>query len=83
MKKNMEKRSAPSPPEGQVKRSMADHHLCEQQASNVTPESIDQPKFISAAEIAAKARTNIQMVPEISDEELLKMAIKFKKEHPQ
>ena len=58
---------------------MADHHLCEQQASNVTPKSIAQPKFISAVEIAAKARTNIQMVPEISDEELLEMALNSKR----
>jgi hypothetical protein len=62
---------------------MADHHLCEEGATNVTSKSIDQPKFVSATEIAAKARANVQMMPEISDEELLEMAIKFEKEHPQ
>jgi len=62
---------------------MADHHSCEEQASNVTSKPIEQPKFVSAAEMAAKTRTNTQMMPEISDEDLLEMAIKFEKEHPQ
>jgi hypothetical protein len=66
-----------------MKKSKTDHHSCEDRASNVTLKSIDQPKFISAAEIVAKARVNAQMVSEISDEELLEMAIKFEKEHPQ
>ncbi|CAF4735612.1 unnamed protein product [Rotaria sp. Silwood1] len=77
------KRAAPLPLEGQVKKSMANHHSCEERASNVTSKPVEQPKFVSAAEMAAKARTNIQMMPEISDEELLEMAIKFEKEHPQ
>ena len=62
---------------------MTDHHACKEQASDVTSKSSDQPKFVSAAEIAAKPRANIQMMPEISDEELLEMAIKFEKENPQ
>ncbi|CAF3695072.1 unnamed protein product [Rotaria sp. Silwood1] len=77
------KRAAPLPLEGQVKKSMANHHSCEERASNITSKPVEQPKFVSAAEMAAKARTNIQMMPEISDEELLEMAIKFEKEHPQ
>ncbi len=60
-----------------------DHHSCEEQAPNSTSKSCVQPKFVSAAEIFAKARTNVQMMPEISDQELLEMAIKFEKEHPQ
>ena len=62
---------------------MADHHSCEERASNTTSNYIDQPKFVSAAEIAAAARANVHMAPEISDEELLEMALKFEKEHPQ
>ncbi|CAF3285271.1 unnamed protein product [Rotaria sp. Silwood2] len=77
------KRAAPLSFEGQVKKNMANHHSCEERASNVTSKPVEQPKFVSAAEMAVKARTNIQMMPEISDEELLEMAIKFEKEHPQ
>ena len=62
---------------------MTGHHACKEHASNVTSKSNDQPKFVSAAEIAAKPRANIQMMAEISDEELLEMAIKFEKENPQ
>ncbi|CAF1536643.1 unnamed protein product [Rotaria sordida] len=78
-----EKRPAPLVPECQVKKSMADHHSCEERASNTTSNYIDQPKFVSAAEIAAAARANVHMAPEISDEELLEMALKFEKENPQ
>ncbi|CAF4315974.1 unnamed protein product [Adineta steineri] len=77
------KRAAPSLPEGQVKKIMTDHHGCGGRFPNSTSTSVDQLKFVSAAEMAAKARTNVQMMPEISDEELLEMAIKFEKEHPQ
>jgi hypothetical protein len=62
---------------------MTDHHSCKERAENVPSKSIDQPKFVSAAEIAVKARENVQMMPEISDEELLEMAIEFEKKHPQ
>ncbi|CAF4233219.1 unnamed protein product [Rotaria sordida] len=78
-----EKRPAPLVPECQVKKSMADHHSCEERALNTTSNYIDQPKFVSAAEIAAAARANVHMAPEISDEELLEMALKFEKENPQ
>jgi hypothetical protein len=37
----------------------------------------NQSKFV------ANARRNVQMMPEISDEELLQMAIEFEKKHPQ
>ncbi len=62
---------------------MADHRSCEERAANVISKYIDQPKFVSAAEIADKARAKVQMMPEISDEELLEMAIEFEKEYPQ
>lgn len=58
---------------------MTHHHSCEEQASKHT----GQLKFVSAAEIAAKANVNVHVISEISDEELLEMAIKFEKEHPQ
>ncbi|CAF1381990.1 unnamed protein product [Rotaria sordida] len=77
------KRAAPLEPEGQVKKSVSDHHSYDERVVNVTSKSIDQPKFVSAGEIAAKARANVQMMSELSDEELLEMAIKFEKEHPQ
>ncbi|CAF1349009.1 unnamed protein product [Adineta steineri] len=77
------KRAASSLPEGQVKKIMTDHPGCGGRFPNSTSTSVDQLKFVSAAEMAAKACTNVQMIPEISDEELLEMAIKFEKEHPQ
>ncbi len=43
----------------------------------------NQSKFVSAADVLANARRNVQMMPEISDEELLQMAIEFEKKHPQ
>ncbi|CAF4112001.1 unnamed protein product [Adineta steineri] len=77
------KRAASSLSEGQVKKIMTDHLGCVGRFPNSTSTSVEQLKFVSAAEMAAKARTNVQMMPEISDEELLEMALKFKKEHPQ
>lgn len=62
---------------------MTDHPSCNEQASSSTSQYSHQPKFVSAAAIAASARPNIQMMPEISDEELLQMAIEFEKLHPQ
>lgn len=62
---------------------MTDHHSSEEQAANYTSKRVDQLKFVSAAEIAVQARTNVQVIPELSDQELLEMAIKFEKEHPQ
>ena len=38
---------------------------------------------MSAASKADSARRNVQMIPEISDEELLTMAIEFEKKYPQ
>ncbi|CAF3812547.1 unnamed protein product [Adineta steineri] len=77
------KRAAPLLPEGQVKKIMTSHQGSGGRFPNGTSTSDDQLKFVSAAEIAAKARINVQMMPEISDEELLEMTIKFEQEHPQ
>jgi hypothetical protein len=62
---------------------MVNHHSSEERGPNLAPKSFDGPKFVSAAAIAANARTNVQMMPEISDQELLEMAIEFEKKHPQ
>ena len=62
---------------------MLNHHTREEQASNLVPKSFDQPKFVSAAAMITNVRTSVQMMPEISDEDLLEMAIEFEKKHPQ
>ena len=62
---------------------MLNHHTCEEQASNLAPKYFDQPKFVSAAAMITNVRTSVQMMPEISDEDLLEMAIEFEKKHPQ
>ncbi|CAF4110813.1 unnamed protein product [Adineta steineri] len=72
------KRAASEQLQGQGKKIMIDHH-----ASSSTPKSLDQPKFVSASEMIINNRTSIQQIPEISDEEFLKMAIEFEKLHPQ
>lgn len=55
---------------------MVGHHSLEQHNQNHTTER-HQVQFISAAHIT----TNNNAMPEISDEELLAMALKFEKEH--
>ncbi|CAF2821393.1 unnamed protein product [Rotaria sp. Silwood2] len=77
------KRVASDQLEGQVKKDMVDHSLCEERVPSVVTKSIAQPKFISASETAANARASVQTTFEISDEELLEMALKFEIEHPQ
>ncbi|CAF1213513.1 unnamed protein product [Adineta steineri] len=72
------KRAASEQLQGQGKKIMIDHR-----ASSSTPKSLDQPKFVSASEMIINNRTSIQQIPEISDEEFLKMAIEFEKLHPQ
>jgi hypothetical protein len=62
---------------------MVEHQSHKKQASNIVPKSFDQPKFVSAAMMASSARTNVQIIPEISDEELLAYAIEFEKKNPQ
>ncbi|CAF1202288.1 unnamed protein product [Adineta ricciae] len=77
------KRAATEQSGGEVKRQMLDHHSHKEQVSNLNANAFDKPMFVSAAEFAAHARTSSQAIPEISDEELLKMAIEFEKKHPQ
>lgn len=77
------KRAAPDQLEGQAKKMMVDHSSSEERIPRVVPKSALQPKFVSAADVAANVRKNIQVMPEISDEELLEMALKFEMEHPE
>ena len=62
---------------------MVDHDSYKKQHSSTVSKSFNEPKFVSAAMMISSARTNIQMVPEISDDELLAMAIEFEKKNPQ
>lgn len=50
------------------------------QSSTATPL---QTKFITASEVAAMNNINTNAAPEISDEELLQMALIFERKHPQ
>jgi hypothetical protein len=62
---------------------MGDHYSCEKQAPSVVPKSFDQLKFVTASMMATSDRKNVQMMPEITDDELLAMAIEFEKKNPQ
>ena len=73
------KRPASDEYAGQAKKTTNDANRCEEPAAKLTA----PPTFVSAAALSANAGTNIQMMAEISDEELLKFAIQFEKEHPQ
>ena len=77
------KRGASDELGNEAKKVMVDNHSFDKQASNVISKSFDQPKFVSAAVAASSARTNIQTIPEISDDELLAMTIEFEKNNPQ
>ena len=50
---------------------MDDHHSHEKRISSTVQKSFDQPEFVSAAMMASSARTNVRMIPEISDDELM------------
>ncbi|CAF0869990.1 unnamed protein product [Adineta steineri] len=77
------KRVAVEQNESQAKRSMLDHHSKIEQGPIVVPKSFDKPKFVSAADMIDNARANMQAILEISDEELLAMAVDFEKKYPQ
>ncbi|CAF1474983.1 unnamed protein product [Adineta ricciae] len=67
------KRTGSDEPQGPVKKSMVDYNPSKEPAPISIPKPVDQPKFITAS----------QMIYEISDEELLKMAVEFEKKHLQ
>ena len=62
---------------------MVDHDSYGKQHASTVSKSFNQPQFVSAAMMIGSARTNIQMMPEISDDELLAMAIEFEKKNPE
>lgn len=62
---------------------MIDHHLGEKQTSNEISTSFNRVEFVSAAKMVSNVSTNVQMIPELSDNELLRMTIEFEKKYPQ
>jgi len=62
---------------------MADQHSREEKNPNQISKSFNQVKFVSAADMVGIARTTVQIIPELSDEELLQMTIEFEKKYPQ
>ncbi|CAF1231860.1 unnamed protein product [Rotaria sordida] len=81
--KRVAKRAASDELGAEAKKVMVDHHAHEKQASSIVPKSFDQPKFVCATMMASSARINVQIIPEISDEELLAHTIEFEKKNPQ
>ncbi|CAF4868051.1 unnamed protein product [Rotaria sp. Silwood1] len=79
--KRVAKRAASDELEAEAKKVMVDHHVHEKQASTIVPKSFDQPKFVSAIVMANSARTNVQIIPDISDEELLAYTVEFEKKN--
>ena len=77
------KRGASDELGGETKKFMVDHHSRLTQASSVVSKSFDQPKFVNATMMASGTRANVQIIPELSDEELLAYAIEFEKKNPQ
>jgi hypothetical protein len=62
---------------------MIDHPIIQQHNEYSTTISSNK-KFISASELLASINMNIKVEPqEISDEELLQMALMFEKKYPQ
>lgn len=55
----------------------------EKEVASTTPKAVQTPKFVSATTMMNNPRQNADVIPEISDEELLEMAIKFELENPQ
>ncbi|CAF1357131.1 unnamed protein product [Adineta steineri] len=58
------------------------HHQLEQNDQYSTTASFPA-KFVRASQVAAMNNMNINAIPEISDQELLEMALIFEKKHPQ
>jgi hypothetical protein len=62
---------------------MIDHPII-QQHNEYSTQISSEKKFISASELLASINMNIKVEPqEISDEELLQMALMFEKKYPQ
>ncbi|CAF3756687.1 unnamed protein product [Rotaria magnacalcarata] len=69
--------------EDQIKTIMVDRQSSEECVPKIAPIRFDPPKFVSAAVVAATSRSSVSRMPEISDEELLEMTIKFEMDHPE
>ena len=83
MEKGKKKAAPPPSPEGQTDKNITDRQLYETRAAHVSSKSVEGPMFVSATEMAAKTHVTVQVIPELSNEEFLAMAIQFEKEHPQ
>lgn len=59
------------------------HQLGEKEVTSTISRAIDAPKFVSASNMVYNSCTAANVSLEISDEELLEMAIKFEMENPQ
>lgn len=59
------------------------HELNKEEVTSTMSKAADLPKFVSASKMINSSCKNVNVIPEISDEELLEMAIKFEKENPQ
>ena len=73
------KRSMSSEIQTDVKKIMVRHETSKQQ-SKCFAAAPPPMKFVSAVTVAISMYTNNNAIPEISDEELLKMALMFEKE---
>ena len=59
------------------------HQLNEEEVTDTILKAIDAPRFVSASKMINNSCANANVIPEISDEELLEMTIKFEMENPQ
>ena len=59
---------------------MIDHSSSEQR-NQYSAREASQATFITAAQLPMTTNTNINAMPDISDEELLAMALAFEKQH--
>lgn len=62
---------------------MINHQSCENQSTVAVPRPFDRPRFVSATTVANCTRTVVEIMPEMTDEEILAHTIEFEKKHPQ
>lgn len=68
----------------QVKKIKVEHSTAKEDISKFVPKFDNPPTFIRASQILGNPNhTTTEIIPEISDEELLAMAIAFEKKHPE
>lgn len=72
------KRGASEEIDDHVKKIKVEHNSSDEKGSKVVPQ------FIAGSQIIThQRRTTLEVIPEISDEELLAMTIEFEKKHPE